>query len=399
MITADYDLETSLVNTVTELRHDLHRHPELGYKEVRTSGKVREWLDNFKIEYKSGLAGGTGVLGYVPATENPQTAPTVALRADMDALPILEATGRPYSSTNEGVMHACGHDGHTSVLAGTAALLSKTPSRRNNVLLIFQPAEEGGAGGQKMVQDGVLTGKILGKPADIIYGLHGFSFLNVGEVATCDGPMLASADEVFITITGQGGHAAAPHLGADPVVAGAQIVTAMQSIASRNVDPLDSIVISLPMFHAGTAHNVIPMSAEITGTFRTLTPETRALAIKRIAEVATNVATAMGCKAEVRFGDHGYPVTRNETTAAARFRKLIGNTDGVTLMPDVVPVMGGEDFSFYGESGVKACFYWLGLKNPDQQVYPNVHTPEFDFNDAALPVGIKAMAKLALSEL
>ncbi len=399
MIAIEPLLDSELLGQVTNLRHDLHANPELGYNEVRTSGKVREWLSELGVGFKADLAGGTGVLGFLPATENLGSAPTIALRADMDALPIKESTGRPYTSKNDGIMHACGHDGHTSILSGAAAVLSRTSERKNNVLFLFQPAEEGGAGGKRMVQEGALTGKIIGKPADMIYGLHGFGGLSVGQVATCDGAMLASADEFWIDVSGKGGHAAQPHTGIDPVVVAAQIVVSLQTIVSRNVDPLDSLVISVPMFHAGTAHNVIPHVAQLHGTLRTLRTETRSYAMRRIEEVITGIASAAGCIAALRYGDHGYPVTLNDPKSAARFRRLIGETEGVQLMPDTAPIMGAEDFSFYGESGVPACFYWLGLKKDESHIYPNFHTPEFDFNDDALRVGIKAMVKLALSDL
>lgn len=397
MLAAEKTLDSALLQQVTEFRHDLHQHPELGYREVRTSAKVREWLKALDVHFVADLAGGTGVLAYLPATKDPDQAPTVALRADMDALPILEDTGLPYSSANEGVMHACGHDGHTSVLCGAVAALKSTPERPNNLLFIFQPAEEGGAGGRRMVEDGVLTGKLVGKPADVIFGLHGYNRLKLGEVCTCDGAMLASTDEISISVVGKGGHAALPNSGVDPTVIAAQILIGLQTIVSRNVDPLDSMVISMPMMHGGPAHNVIPDRVELTGTMRTLLAETRTLGLRRIREVAEGIATAHGARAEVTFGKDGYPVTRNNPEAAARFRRVMRQTEGLELVPDTMPVMGGEDFSFYGASGVPACFYWLGLKDREEQQYPNLHAPKFDFNDKAIPFGIQAMVALALS--
>lgn len=399
MVSPAFRLDSGLLQQVADFRHDLHRHPELGYKETRTSEKVQTWLTALGIEFKAGLALGTGILGYLPATTNPATAPTIALRADMDALPIVEATGLDYSSVYPGVMHACGHDGHTSVLAGTAAALAKTAERPNNILFVFQPAEEGGAGGRRMVEDGVLTGKLLGKAADMIFGLHGYSSLDVGQVCTCDGPMLAATSNLNIRVKGVGGHAASPHVCVDPVVCASHIVVALQTIVSRGTDPLDSLVISVPMFHAGTAHNVIPVEVELTGTIRTLKDETQKFAWRRIEELVHGIAAGLGCTAEVDFGDDNYPVTLNDPVAAARFRSIVNKTEGVELMPDCLPIMGGEDFSFYGQSGVPACFYWLGLRVPGTDSYPNVHTPEFNFNDAALEVGIRAMLSLALEPL
>jgi amidohydrolase len=378
---------------IVDIRHDLHAHPELGYGEERTSGVVKRELAAAGIEFVGGLAKGTGVLGYLPATT--PNARTIALRADMDALPIKEATGLAYASKHEGVMHACGHDGHTSIMIGTARLLSKTAERPNNVLFIFQPAEEGGAGGRAMCEDGVLAGSLIGKKADMIFGLHGFPGLHVGQMATRTGSMMASADEFRIHVKGKGGHAAMPHMGIDPIVAASHIVVALQSIASRNINPLDSIVVTIGEFTGGTAHNVIPDRVELHGTLRTLLPETRAYGEKRVTEIAIGVAAALGASAEVEFLG-GYPVTCNDAEATDRFRRIVSETFETGLAPDTAPVMGAEDFSFYGDHA-PACFYWLGILPPGQNGYANLHAPEFDFNDAAIPVGIRAMAALALS--
>lgn len=379
---------------IVEIRHDLHAHPELGYQEVRTSGVVQRELTALGINHVPGLAGGTGVLGHVPASV--PGARTIALRADMDALPIVENTGLPYASTHEGRMHACGHDGHTSILLGTARVLSKLDERPNNVLLLFQPAEEGGAGGKKMVDDGCLSGAVLGSRADLIFGLHGYPAMKVGHLATRVGPMMASADGFEIVVTGKGGHAAMPHLGIDPVVVASHIVTALQTIASRNVKPLDSVVVTIGKIAAGTASNIIPDTAFLVGTLRTLNEATRQLAMRRIDAIASGVAEAFGAKAELSFS-YGYPVTCNDASAVERLRATLAPVFGDALHPeDVEPVMGAEDFSFYGAE-CPACFYWLGLLGESQEQYPNLHAPEFDFNDSALPVGIRAMCELALA--
>jgi amidohydrolase len=380
---------------ITEIRHDLHAHPELGYQEKRTSSVVARELSNAGVKFADNLAGGTGVLAYIPATQSPESSPTVALRADMDALPIQENTGKPYASKTPGVMHACGHDGHTSVMIGTARALSKVEDRPNNVLMIFQPAEEGGAGGRKMCEDGVLCGKVLGNPADVVFGLHGFPMLKVGQMATCTGPMLASADQFVMTVRGKGGHAAMPHMGVDPIVVASHIIVALQSIASRNVSALDSVVVTIGMVKAGSAHNIIPDTAQLLGTLRTLSNDVRRVSQQRIRDIATNVAAAFGATVDVQMED-GYPVTFNEASATQRYRRVIGEAFGKGLLDaDVPPVMGGEDFSFYGREA-PACFYWLGLLDEGQSQYANLHAPEFDFNDKALPVGIKAMCTLAL---
>lgn len=382
------------IRVIAGIRHDLHAHPELGYQERRTSGVVQRTLAEAGIEHKAGLARGTGVLGWLPATTDPDRARTVALRADMDALPILEATGKPYASTCPGVMHACGHDGHTSVLLGAARQLARTQERPHNVLFVFQPAEEGGAGGREMVRDGVLRGEVLGRPADVIYGLHCSPFDRVGTLATRVGPMMASTDEIHIQVHGRGGHAAMPNTGVDPIVVGAHLVTALQTVASRNVDPIESIVVTIAQFHGGTATNVIPHFVELAGTMRTLSPEVRELGRRRVREVAEGVAAAFGARAEVVI-DEGYPVTINHPEAVARFQELAVGLIGAERVSECPPVMGGEDFSFYGYE-IPACFYWLGIMPEGVEAYPPVHTPEFDFNDDALGLGIEMMTTLAL---
>ncbi len=388
-------LAPSDIEHITEIRHDLHAHPELGYEEHRTSGVVQRELKAAGVEFVAGLAGGTGVLALVPSTGNSATAPTVALRADMDCLPIEENTGVPYASQTPGKMHACGHDGHTSILIGAARQLVKIPERPNNVLLVFQPAEEGGAGGKRLCDEGVLAGKVLGKPVDMIFGLHGFPYMKVGELGTRTGPLLAAADWFTIDVRGRGGHAAMPHAGVDPIVVSSHIVTALQSIASRNAPPLDSIVVTIGVIKSGTAHNVIPDTATMVGTLRTLTPETRDMGERRIKEISSGIARAFGATAEVDF-TRGYPVTYNDAKATRHLRSVLGGSG--LHEEDVSPVMGGEDFSYYGQH-VPACFYWLGLLNDGQDRYPNLHAPEFDFNDKALPVGIQAMCELALAPL
>jgi amidohydrolase len=380
-------IETELPELI-KIRHDLHRNPELAFNEVRTSGVVQRELAGLGIELRAGLAKGTGVLGFLPATG--QAKQTVALRADMDALPILENTGCSYASETPGKMHACGHDGHTTVLLGAARVLSKLSDRPNNVLFIFQPAEEDGGGGQFMVKDGVLNGSVLGPTADVIFGLHGYPGMTVGGVGTRTGPMMAATDMFKIVVRGRGGHAAMPHTGVDPILMASHLVVALQSISSRNVSPLDSVVVTVAMFHAGTATNIIPDTVELQGTIRTLKADTRSFAEQRLRSITANLTEAFGGSAEIDF-INGYPVTVNDAAAADRFRATVEN-----LQPDVEPTMGAEDFSYYGLE-LPACFFWLGLVPPGQTSYPNLHAPEFDFNDAAIPVGVKAMCQLALS--
>lgn len=371
-----------------DIRHDLHRHPELAFAEHRTSRVVEEQLGRAGIQFQSGLGKGTGVLGFLPATGAAQA--TVALRADMDALPIKENTGRDYASTAEGTMHACGHDGHTTILIGAARVLAQMEERKNNVLFVFQPAEENGGGGQYMVQDGVLEGRVIGPKADMIFGLHGYPGMTVGGVGTRTGPMMASSDEFWIQVRGKGGHAAMPHLGVDPVMVSAQIINALQTISSRGVSPLDSIVVTVGSIHGGTATNIIPDTVDLAGTIRTLRAETREFGEQRMRAIVEGVASSLGASVEIRV-NKGYPVTSNDPDAAARFRRTVEG-----LQPDVEPTMGAEDFSYYGQT-TPACFFWLGLVPEGQTSYPNLHAPEFDFNDDAIPVGVKAMCQLALS--
>jgi amidohydrolase len=377
-------------------RHDLHRHPELGYEEVRTSGKVREWLDRWGIRYQGGMAGGTGVVGYLPATKDPENARTIVLRADMDALPIFEETDLPYRSEHDGRMHACGHDGHTTILATTARILSKLEERHQNVYFLFQPAEEGGAGGKRMVADGALKGANLGPPAEAVYGLHGWPSVELGTLTTRVGPAMAAATQFEIRILGRGAHAAYPHLGIDPIVVAAYTITALQTIASRAVNPLDSVVVTVGQVTAGVAHNVIPELAILSGTFRTLKDDTEARTREMIRRIAEHTAQAHGATAEVQFATDSYPATINDPAITERMRTLAREVLGEErVREELHPSMAAEDFSFYGRE-LPACFFFLGLRPEGQPTYPNLHAPTFNFNDDAIPVGVATMVELAL---
>lgn len=377
-----------------EIRHDLHAHPELGYEETRTSGVVQRELEAAGVDFARNLAGGTGVLGYLAGAGER----AVALRADMDALPITETTGLPYASTVAGRMHACGHDGHTTILIGAARVLGRLARERplgRPVKLLFQPAEEGGAGGRRMVEDGCLTDAVLGPPVEHVFGLHGWPRLALGIVGSRPGPLLAAADMFRITVTGTGSHAAFPHLGHDPVVAACAMVSAFQTIASRNTDPLDAIVVSTTTIHGGTTHNVIPDQVVLEGTVRTLRDETQAMAIERLGAIAEHVASAHGCTAELAY-EKAYPVTRNAPEAVDIFnataRAAIG-TDRVIDVPE--PFMGAEDFAFYCRE-VPSCFFILGLLAPDRPSMPDLHQPGFDFVDEAIATGVELFCHLAL---
>jgi len=383
------------------IRHDLHEHPELMFEESRTSGVVTRELGALGIGFKSGLARGTGVVAHLPATGGGKSE-AVALRADMDALPILESTGCAYASKTPGTMHACGHDGHVTMLLGAARVLGGLGHRPNPVTFVFQPAEEGGAGGRHMCDDGVLLGEeggCIGARVGRIFGMHGWPTIPIGVVSSRSGPLLAATDEFFITIRGVGGHAAYPHLCKDPIVAASGVVTALQTIASRTVSPLDSVVCTVGKIAGGSATNVIPETVELVGTMRTLRGETRVVAKDRLFAIAESVAAAHGCKAEVEYHE-GYPVTHNDDALTEHFFGIARDTLGaerVELTPE--PQMGGEDFSYYGRH-VPACFFLLGLlpEGGDPTRTPMLHQPEFDFNDDAIATGVEIFCRLALSE-
>lgn len=369
----------------------------MGYHETRTSGVVVRELERLGIQHVAGLAKGTGVMGYLPATTpGGGDRKAIAFRADMDALPIEEQTGLAYASVHKGVMHACGHDGHTANLLGVAAVLSTIEERPRPVSFIFQPAEEGGAGGLAMCNDGVLDGRVVGPPVGAIYGLHGWPQLPLGMVATRPGPLLAATDNFGVTIRGVQSHAAYPHLANDPIVAAAQCITALQTIASRNIGPLESIVVTVATVHAGVARNIIPQAAQFVGTMRTLKPDIRALGKQRFFQIVEQTATAMGCRAAIDW-EEGYPVTANDPSVTAKFfevaRESLG-ADRVALVEE--PSMGGEDFSYYGRL-VPACFFVLGVCPPEREAYPTLHQPDYDFNDDALATGIEMMCRLALA--
>jgi amidohydrolase len=387
---------------LVEIRRDLHRHPELFYRESRTSSVVQRELARLRIPFKANIAK-TGVVGHLAATTaEGNTKPAIAIRADMDALPIVETTGKPWASTNPGVMHACGHDGHTTMLLGAARVLAGLKHRPRPVTFIFQPAEEGGAGGDAMCKEGALRGGSmgdgtagLGTPVGEIYGLHGWPQLPLGTVATKIGPLLASVDDIDLTIRGVQCHGAYPQHGNDPILAAAHIITAIQSIASRNVGPLDSVVVTIGQIEGGSASNIIPERVRLIGTVRTLRPETRKLARERFIAIASSVARGMGCEAEIDYQE-SYPVTENHPAATQAFidtaRAAIG-TERVTIVEN--PTMGGEDFSYYGHH-VPACFFFLGLKPEGAATYPTLHQPDFDFNDDAIALGVELFCRLAV---
>jgi amidohydrolase len=381
---------------LTELRHDLHAHPQLGYEETHAGDLVQRELARLGIPFKAGVAE-TGVVSWItPTGDAAAEREAVALRADMDALPIEEQTGLPYASQHAGRMHACGHDGHTTILLGAARALVRMRDRLPRpVKLLFQPAEETGAGAARLADAGALDESVGGLAVGRVFGLHGWPELPLGTIATKPGAFFASNDLFRITVTGRGGHAAGPHLGADPIVAAAHLVTAVQSIVSRNVPPTAPAVLTVAKLQAGTAENIIPDRTHLAGTIRAMDEDTRDLLHRRLRESAERSAAGLGCEAAVEI-ETAYPVTRNaprateEALAAAR-----GAAGEANVRVFEHPVMAAEDFAFYGRH-VPACFLLLGLRPAEREDYPGLHTSRYDFNDEAIPLGIRLMCRLAL---
>jgi IAA-amino acid hydrolase len=363
------------------------------YEEVETSALVQKTLGELGIEYEAGIAE-TGVL----ATVGNADGPCVALRADMDALPIHEEADVDFRSEVPGKMHACGHDCHTAMLLGAARILKAHESEiKGTVKLVFQPAEEGGAGGRRMRDHGILRAPDVQR----IFGLHVWPLADTGSIASRVGTFLASASNVDIVVEGRGGHAAIPHLAIDPVVASARIVSELQTIVSRETDPLSSLVISITQVHGGDAYNVIPSEMRLNGTIRTLTSEHMAEAQARVKEVAEAIAAAHRCKATVSHPGEDYPPTVNDEHCWNLAGSLWKDEFGAATVEQSAPIMGGEDFAFFTEE-VPGCFVGLGIRNPDLGCTYSVHHPKFKVDEAALPLGSAmhvAFAFRSLAEL
>ncbi|MGZ5897791.1 MAG: M20 aminoacylase family protein [Xanthobacteraceae bacterium] len=371
-----------LHNEITEWRRDLHAHPELQYDVHRTAASVVEKLKAFGCDEVVPGIGRTGVVGVIRG--NKPGNKVIGMRADMDALPIEEATGLPYKSTTPGKMHACGHDGHTAMLLGAAKYLAETRNFAGTAVVVFQPAEEGGAGGAAMVKDGLMERFGIQE----VYGMHNSPGMPVGQFGIRPGPAMASADIVTIDIEGRGGHAARPHLSIDTIVVGAQIINQIQTIVSRNVDPLKSAVISICMFHAGSTDNVIPQTAQLVGTARSLSPEVRDLLEKRLHEVVEGTAKLYGATAKLTY-KRNYPVLSNHERQADFAAKVAGEiVGGQRVDTDYPPMMGAEDFSFMLEARPGAMI-WVG--NGDSA---GLHHPAYNFNDEAIPVGTSYWVRL-----
>ncbi len=373
---------------LVELRRDLHKHPELKFQETRTSETVAKLLREWGLEVSEGLAQ-TGVVGLL---DTGKPGPVLALRADMDALPIQEVQDRPYASQNPGLMHACGHDAHVTMLLGAARVLAATQTlARGAVKFVFQPGEEGGAGGLKMVQAGVLENPKV----DMALALHVFPTLRVGEVGLTPGPALASVDDFLIRLRGRGSHAAHPHTAKDPILAAVALVQALQSIVSRGTDPLESLVVSVTRFQAGTAFNIIPEEAEIWGTIRALKEPVRASAQASLEEIAKGIAAAHGVQVETELR-RGYPVLCNDPEVIAFVEEVASALLGKERVLRLPASMGSEDFSYFLER-CPGAFVVIGCSDPQGGPAPMLHTPQFDIYEKVLPLGVELLVRLAES--
>jgi hippurate hydrolase len=380
----------AFADDLTAWRRDLHAHPELGLEEHRTAAIVAEKLASWGIAVHTGLAV-TGVVGSLKVGTSNRA---IAIRADMDALPMEEANGFAHRSTNPGRMHACGHDGHTTMLLGAARYLAETKNFDGTVHFVFQPAEEGAGGGRMMVEEGLFD--LF--PADAVYGAHNDTSLPVGEMYVVAGPNSAASDRFTIHIDGRGGHAARPHMTIDPITIGAQIVMAYQTLISRRIDPADAAVLSITQFHAGSAGNVIPETAFINGTVRTMKPETQDLLEAQMGAIAKATAESQGATVRFEYA-RGYPIVMNnpEATerAAAAAAKLL---DPARVHREKPLTLGGEDFAYMAQK-VPGCFVRIGQRGADGAGAVPVHNAKYDFNDAILPLGASYWATLVEQEL
>ena len=380
----------SISDWIIKIRRELHEHPELMYEEFRTSELIRRELDKLDIQYIHPIAE-TGVLASIGNGKGP----CVALRADMDALPIHEETDVPFKSKIDGKMHACGHDCHVSMLLGAAKLLKDKESEINGTIkLLFQPAEEGGAGGKLMREEGALENPEVER----IFGLHVWPQMPSGQIGSREGTFLAATSSLSLIVKGVGGHAAVPQLTKDPVLTSARIITNLQSIISRELDPLESGVVSITVINGGNASNVIPSEVKVKGTLRSLTMDGLKELQKRVKEISEGIAQTHGCEAIVEYVGNDYPPTVNDSEMW-KFAKNVGiELLGDDNVSDLDAVMGGEDFAYYTEK-VKGCFVVLGMNNPDIDATYSVHHPMFKADEDALHIGTALHTIFALKSL
>ena len=380
------DVKSCIDNLVPEFvgwRQHLHAHPELAFEEKETAAFIAGKLRDFGLEVHEGI-GGTGVVGLLRRGNGPM----VGLRADIDALPIVEATGLSYASQAQGRMHACGHDGHTAMLLGAARVLTEMPPENGSVAFIFQPAEENEGGGKAMVKDGLFRDF----PAASVYGMHNWPGLPAGQFAVHAGPVMAAFDTFEVIVEGQGSHGAMPHQGIDPISVSAQLYQAWQLIVSRNVSPTDAAVISVTQIHAGDTWNVVPNAVTLRGTVRTLCPQTRDLIEARMAERADLISRAFGARAHFHY-QRRYPATINTRDEAETARLAAAEiAEDRAVLTDLAPSMASEDFSYMLEEKPGA-YIWIG--NGPAEDGHNLHSPRYDFNDEVLPVGVEYWVRLA----
>jgi amidohydrolase len=370
---------------LVEIRRTIHMHPELGFEEVETSRLVSGWLERFGLEVKTGIAR-TGVVGLLRGKGSGQT---VAIRADMDALPMDEPDRMPYASKIRGKMHACGHDAHVTILLGVAKFFSSIPERvKGNIKFVFQPAEEGGGGGRIMVEEGVLENPRV----DAAFAAHVYPLLPIGKVGIYEREGLASADRFIIKVIGKGGHAASPHLTRDPIMAAGHLIAQIHSIVSRNVDPLESGVITIGRVSGGTAFNIIPDEVELWGTVRSLTPPIREELKSRIDQVARGVAQSFGVDYRFNF-EYGYPVLLNDPAMSKLVASACSEGIGQGNVEVVKPSMGGEDFAYFLEK-VPGAFFRLGIRNEGKGIVHPYHSSLFDIDEEVLPFGVEMFVRI-----
>ena len=366
-----------------EWRQDLHKIPEIGLEEYETSAYIKDKLKLWNIQFKEGYSN-TGIIAWIEGSKsNHNNYKSIGLRADFDALPMTEKNEFKHKSKKEGMMHACGHDGHTTMLLGAAKYLNENNNFDGTVHFIFQPGEEGFAGGKKMIEDGMFTDFNIQE----VYALHNWPELPLGTIALNSGPMMAAVDEFDITVQGKGGHAAMPQLAIDPVVIASQIVIAVQTIISRSINPIDKALISITKIHGGTAYNVIDDEVKLSGTIRTFKPETRSFIEKKMKEVAEGIAKAQGAGVNIEFDlVNKYPATINSKKesefASSVAKKVVGEENVIT---DIDPCMGGEDFSYLLNKKPGSYLY---IGQGDNNHSAHLHTTKYDFNDNLLPLGV-----------
>ena len=374
-------------DSLVEIRHDLHKHPELGFEEVRTQAKVKAWLDRFGYTPRA-----CAETGLVAELHPGRKGPTIALRADLDCLPMHETTDLPYRSVHDGRAHKCGHDGHTTIMMGVAAVLADNRDRiPGNVRLVFQPAEEGvrGGGAKVMVEDGVLDGVAEA------YGLHNWPGFPKGHVHVRPGPVMAQVHTLHVTIDGVGGHGSTPERCRDPIVAGAHFVSALQTVVSRGLGYDGGAIVSVCRFDAGRTHNVIPSQARLTGTIRTFAPERTERVLSRIREIATGTEAMFGVRVGLDI-DVGYPVLNNDETCAVAVANA-AQAAGAPVSGSALPLGASEDFAYFAQT-VPSAFFFLGAGVSGQDT-PGCHHPDFDFDDDLIPLGMRVFLGVTADRL